>query len=172
MDFRLLALLSIITACSACSGSTANPASAAVTAAAPFPRVPVPDPSLSTCPAKDFEGFLKRFAADAKTRERFTADTVVVTDWKDVDEPTSGMQVIPVPRSRYKDFSPIYRAGGFHHVARDGDVQSAVESPRIVASGDGYDVSYIYGMSEGNSWHFSRGDVCWLLIADPEPSLL
>lgn len=163
----------MIGACSRASkpyAATAAAASAdgAETDARPLHALP---PMSAQCPASNFRDFLEAFAGDAATRERYTADPIDVVDWKDVDETELGTHVVPTARASYRGFTLTYRDGRFHHVAADGSVDPASETPRIEPSGDGFDVRYVYGMSEGNSWHFAERNGCWLMTSDPEPSV-
>lgn len=130
------------------------------------------DTSTSRCPASDFASFLRAFASDERVRDRFTASVVLVTDWRNVDEPSEGTEVTPVAKADYRDFTLRFQNGAFHNVAADGSVDPQPQDVKIVQDGSGYDVSYLYGMSEGNSWRFAAKDGCWVLSADPEPSSL
>ena len=152
------------------SSGAAPPASAAATGGPDQgDSTALPASARSGCPASDFKAFLQAFAADPAIRSHYTADTVAVTEWKNVDETELGTQVVAVPRTSYDGFSLAFRNGAFHHVAADGSVDPAVENPAITKTGSGFDVGYVYGMSEGNSWHFSAQGGCWTLTSDPDP---
>lgn len=124
----------------------------------------------SKCPGKDFTSFLQAFASDERIRDRFTAPVVLVTDWRNVDEPSDGTKTVPVARADYRDFTLRFENGAFHDIAADGSIDPRPQEVKVVPQGNGYDVSYIYGMSEGNSWRFVAKEGCWILSADPEPS--
>ena len=173
-----LAVLLCCTGLTACTQSaaphSAEAASPRVSAAATRGLQPAAPPAVPAsakpgCPAADFEAFLQAFAADSAIRSRYTADTVAVTEWKNVDETELGTQAVAVPRSSYDGFSLAFRNGAFHHVAADGSIDPAIEIPAITPTGSGVDVAYVYGMSEGNSWHFAAQGGCWVLTSDPEP---
>jgi hypothetical protein len=130
------------------------------------------DVSTATCPAERFESFLHVFAADERIRERYTAPLVVVTDWRNVDEPTGGTVEMQVARNEYRGFTLRSRNGRFHNVAADGTVDPDPVAVAVDQDGPDYEVRYTYGMSEGNSWRFAPHQGCWRLVADPEPSSL
>lgn len=143
------------------------------------PHTPTADASTSaatatngSCPADSFDGFLRAFASDAAVRAAHTAPWVKVTDWVDVDETGRGTETSEVPRDSYMDFKLRFVGGRYVHVQHDDMPESVPVDPRVSPMPGGYRVEYIFGMSEGNSWHFARSGDCWRLIADPDPSLL
>ncbi len=125
-----------------------------------------------SCPADSFDGFLRAFASDAAVRATHTAPRVKVTEWVDVDETGRGTETLEVPRDRYMDFKLRFVGGRYMHVQHDDMPEPVPVEPRVSPMPDGYRVEYIFGMSEGNSWHFARTGDCWRLTADPDPSLL
>jgi len=126
-------------------------------------------PPVNSCPGEDFRTFLRAFASDRKVRFKFTAPFVQVADWRDVNDFDKGVSTRKVAKTEYRDFTLQYWSGSFHHASSDGSVDSTPLDVRVHGAKTGYLVSYIYGMSEGNSWLFERADNCWLLTADPEP---
>lgn len=126
----------------------------------------------ASCPAKDFDGFLRAFASDENVRITHTVPVVSVADYRDPDA-VDGSEIIKtsVPRDRYRGFTLAFRDGAFHHMDSVGEMDPAPLTPKIDARKDGYFVSYAYGMSEGNSWRFEGKDGCWVLAEDPEPPL-
>jgi hypothetical protein len=137
-------------------------------APADTPRTPASD----ACPAADFEGFLRAFAADPQLRMRYTAPFVQVTDWIDADETQLGTETVSVARGEYADFKLRYRDGAYAHIEHAAKPDPIPVDPRITPAPGGYRVEYIFNMSEGNSWTFRRAGDCWQLSEDPDPSLL
>lgn len=146
-----------------CNGGTQPPNKASTTAVQATP---------ASCPAADFPGFLRAFAADARMRMAHTAPAVRVTDWVDVDETGHGTSTELVPRERYDEFKLRHHDGRFVHVENEDMPDRIPVEPRVTPLPDGYRVEYIFNMSEGNSWTFARTPGCWRLVADPDPSLL
>jgi hypothetical protein len=129
-----------------------------------------PADSKSACPAREFEGFLRAFASDDGVRRQFTMPSVLVTDWKNVEETQQGTVVESVDRDSYVGFNLRHMDDGFHDVGPDGDVSPNPSNLKIEKRGEGYLVAYSYNLSEGNSWLFKAKDGCWFLTEDPEPS--
>lgn len=167
MEYRLIAALLIATLAGACSATPTGLESsdAATSGSRASPVVESPP-----CPAQTFEEFLQAFAADDQVRDRFTAAEVLVTDWRDPNETQEGTEVTAVAKADYRNFTIRYQNGAFHDVAPDGTVDPEPTDVEIVRSGDSYLVSYVYGLSEGNSWRFDPKDACWHLAEDPEAS--
>lgn len=128
--------------------------------------------SAASCPAGDFAGFLRAFAASDAARTAHTAPFVSVTDWVDVDETGRGTSTERVPRGRYSDFRLRHRDGVYVHDQHDDMSDPIPVQPRVTALPGGYRVEYVFNMSEGNSWTFAATNGCWQLVADPDPSLL
>jgi len=123
----------------------------------------------SVCPSRDFKTFLVKFASDAKVREAFTAPVISVVDYENPDSPERGTTTLQVPKDQYVDFTLAYQRGAFHNVDASGQIDPAPVEVAIEKRGDDYYVSYLYGMSEGNSWLFKPIGQCWILSEDPEP---
>jgi hypothetical protein len=164
MPVRPVILLLVATCLSACGSQKAGATSA--TDVAPKGE----NLNQGSCPGTDFTSFLKSFSSDEELQKKFTAPTVAVTDWKDIDDTNQGVKTLSVSSSDYRDFSLRYSAGAFHHTSADGSVDNAALDVVIKPqAGGSYVVGYVYGMSEGNSWLFSPVGNCWRLTADPEP---
>ena len=158
----LAAFAAIVTGC-APAASTSSSAQAGLAGAPTASSAPGP-----TCPADNFEGFLRAFASDARVRDAFTAPAVTVTDWVDASVENPVEQTAQVPAARYSGFTLNFHAGGYYHLDADGnrygDPVEVVTRPH----GSGYEVRYVFGMSEGNSWLFKPDGDCWRLWADHE----
>lgn len=166
MKLALFSCVSLLAAVG-CSSSTSTPGNETPAAAARTARnVP------RACPASDFPRFLQAFSADETVRNAYTAPSVKVTDWIDVDETELGTSVQLVSRDQYRDFRLRYRDGTYLHVEQDDGATPVRVDPKITPQGSAYRVEYTFNMSEGNSWVFSRVGDCWQLTADPDPSLL
>lgn len=124
------------------------------------------------CPADDFPAFLRAFAANRAVQRRHTAPVLEIVDWVDIDEPQLGTRVTRVPRDQYGDFKLAYRDGRFVHIEHEASPDPIPVMPRVSPVQGGYRVEYVFGMSEGNSWTFSRAGGCWVLTGEPDPSLL
>lgn len=123
----------------------------------------------AACPSNDFSTFLPAFAGNEKVRVAFTAplvrSTVLVSD-----EGSDRLTPVFVRGDRAEVFNLNYSDGAFHHVSVDG-VDPASLTLNIRADGsDGQDVSYVYGSSEGRSFHFTREHGCWYLTGNPQPT--
>jgi hypothetical protein len=164
MSARAVIMLLVVTCLAACGSQEVGPAS--VVGAAHKNQ----DKNETSCPGADFASFLKSFSADENVRRKFTAQTVAVTDWKDIDDTNQGVTTLSVSSADYQDFSLRYSDGAYHHASADGNVDPAPLDVLIKPRTDGtFLVGYSYGMSEGNSWLFSPAEDCWRLTADPEP---
>ena len=125
----------------------------------------------AACPAADFDGFLRAFAADPALRLRFTAPLVRVMQSRDVFENT---EIYPsvVRAEDFRGFPVTFADGAFHYVDAEGQRDPAPLTLDVSAVGGGLQrVSWSYGMSEGNAVLFSAADGCWQLVEDPEPSM-
>jgi hypothetical protein len=161
MEFRgNAALLGTSLLLSACGSTTAGGSvSANASTYAPAP-----------CPGRSFEEFLQSFASDEKTRSTFTADQVSVTDYRNPDAlEQSDTVTTKVSKSEYRDFTLKYADNAYHNVDAAGAMDPAPVNIEIERRGPDYLVSYVYGMSEGNSWVFQPSGTCWVLAADPTP---
>lgn len=139
-------------------------------AAAPSAAQKAAEGLAATCPGQSFEEFLKHFASDARTRLAFTADEVLVADYKDpdsLDEPS--VVITRVPKTEYNDFTLKYASGAYHNVDAAGVMDPSPVDIGIERREADYFVRYTYGMSEGNSWLFKPSGACWGLAEDPEP---
>ncbi len=126
----------------------------------------------ASCPAKDFDAFLKKFASDKKIQLAYTLPLVSVVDYLESGGgggDSEATKKTRIPREKYRDFTLKYENGAFHNVDPVGDVDSAPENVKIEMKGPNYYVHYIHGMSEGNSWLFEPKNGCWFLSKDPEP---
>ena len=165
MAIRLVVLLLVVTCLPACGSQNAGPTSVADASMSKSDNA-----KQGVCPGADFASFLKSFSADKELRRKFTAPTVAVTDWKDIDDTNQGVETVSVSSSDYRDFSLRYLDGAFHHASADGSIDGAPLEVQIKPqAGGAFLVGYSYGMSEGNSWLFSPVGNCWRLTADPEP---
>lgn len=151
----------VVVIASACAR---QPAPAAAASAA-GPQRATPSPS---CPAKDFAGFLRAFASDDRVRVEYTAPLVKVTEWVDASVVDPVEATNSVPKAEYKGFTLKFIDGAFRHLDADGKPYGAPVNVAVAPQGSNYEVRYVIGMSEGNSWLFSRRGDCWQLTADPE----
>jgi hypothetical protein len=121
------------------------------------------------CPSRDFEAFLKAFAADDRIKRAFTAPVVKVAELgggEDGDETVHVYQ----PASGYVDFNVTYADGAFHFVDAKGSKDASPLDVKFESQGDRIrNVRYLYGMSEGNGYRFEQKDGCWYLTEDPDP---
>lgn len=121
------------------------------------------------CPSGDFEAFLQDFAADEKIERAFIAPLVKVAELGGGEE---GDDTVLVYESgaKYDDFNVTYAGKAFHFVDSEGAKDASALKLTIEAQGENVrNVSYQYGMSEGNSYRFERKGGCWYLTQDPEP---
>lgn len=150
------------TACAPAAGPSGEPAAPA--------RMVAESASSPPCPAADFPGFLRKFASDSRVRAAHTAPLVQVTEWIDASVVDPVEQTTPVPAARYNGFSLSFHRGHYFHLDVDGNRYGGPVAVAIKPHGSGYEVRYVFGMSEGNSWLFERHRQCWRLSADHEPT--
>ena len=125
--------------------------------------------AAAACPSQDFDAFLKAFATDARTERAFTAPLVKVAELGGGEDGTDTVLVYE-DGARYEDFNVVYAGDAFHYVDADGVQDKSPLKLDVKPQGnDVREVSYQYGMSEGNSYTFERRNGCWVLTQDPEP---
>lgn len=126
--------------------------------------------AVPACPAADFDGFLRAYAADASVRAAFTAPLVRVTE--SVDREEAGyvdVQTLELG-ARYTGFSLTLHDGGFHVVDSAGGVSPTPVAPEVRSESDGAYFVVLSGNVEGLSYRFERAGDCWRLTQDPEPA--
>jgi hypothetical protein len=132
----------------------------------------VPAPAADkapACPARDFDAFLKAFASDAAVKARYTAPLVRVAEIGGGEDGDDTVPVLVAGES-YKDFNVEYAGNAFHYVDAEGKRDGSALEMKIEEVAKGVrDVSYQYGMSEGNSYRFEDAGDCWYLKEDPQP---
>lgn len=120
------------------------------------------------CPAGDFKAFLAAFAADDAVQMAHTAPLVRVMQSWDAGEGTRRFASFETAAD-YRGFRMQHRADGFHIVDADGRADDAPTPLAITPRDAGaYQVSYRYGMSEGNTFRFEKTGNCWTLVGDPQ----
>ena len=125
------------------------------------------DPA-GACPATDFGGFLKIFAADPLVRARYTAPLVRVAQIIDRGDAGDQPQETFVTAANYSGFALSHRDGAWYPSAEEGATSLGAIDVRITAeAGDAYYVN-VPGSVEGVSYRFERNENCWRLAADPD----
>lgn len=170
-----LGLCALVAACgrepAVASAPVAAPAATAATNAAAAPATSAAPatpaaPAAGACPASDFPGFLKAFAAQAQTRQAFTADQVWVKEFADEDD--YQIRRVAIDKSRYNGFNLTHRGDGYHVVDSGGQADPApVKLDITPQAGGAYLVYYDYGVSEGRSFLFASRQGCWYLSEEP-----
>jgi hypothetical protein len=122
------------------------------------------------CPSNDFDAFLKVFASDDAVRTAFTAPLVKVAEIEDRGDDGYFPRMTYQTATTYRGFNVVYAGDAFHFVDGNGRRDPKPLALKIDApSPDRREVSYLYGMSEGNSYRFDLLDGCWRLTEDPRP---
>ncbi|MGN6153727.1 MAG: hypothetical protein ACTHOH_17240 [Lysobacteraceae bacterium] len=136
-----------------------------------FELLPLPGADAAArCPSGDFDAFLKAFASDDGARLAFTAPLVKVAEIEDRGDEGYFPRMTYQTASAYRGFNVAYAGDAFHFVDGNGRRDPNPLSLKIGApSPDRREVSYLYGMSEGNSYRFDLRDGCWRLTEDPRP---
>ena len=122
------------------------------------------------CPSQDFDEFLRRFASDSRVQRAYTAPLVKVAEIEDRGDRGYFSRMVYEKAEKYRGFNVAYADNAFHFIdgrdKRDPNPLSLkIDAPTV----DRRDVSYLYGMSEGNSYRFDKQDACWVLTEDPRP---
>lgn len=120
------------------------------------------------CPSRDFDAFLKAFAADPRVERAFTAPVVKVAELYS-DDTGDRISMVYVAGDAYDNFNVDYADDAYRFVDGEGKVDTTPLKLDIAKEGDDVRVvSYRYGMSEGNSYRFEDKGDCWYLAQDPE----
>lgn len=172
LDFAnadVLQRLSLMVGAPAVSDPDESPAFGAVTSwslsavAAAAPAGP--------CPATDFDGFLKMFAADPLVRARYTAPLVRVAQTIDRGDAGDQLQQTYVLSTDYTGFALSYRDGAWYPSVEAGAPRPAPLDVSITAEDGGAQYVSVPGNVEGVSYRFERHGECWRLAADPDSTV-
>lgn len=123
------------------------------------------------CPAADFDGFLKIFAADPLVRAQYTAPLVRVAQMVDRGDAGDQSQQTYVAAGNYTGFALSYRDGAWYPLV---DASAPRPSPldvRISAEDGGAHYVSVPGNVEGVSYRFERHQDCWRLTGDPDAAI-
>ena len=124
--------------------------------------------AADTCPASDFDGFLKAFAGDPQVRALYTAPLVRVAQLIDRGERGYQPQETLVAAATYSGFLLNYREGAWYPSAEEGAPRTAPLDVRITAESGGSYYVTVPGNVEGISYRFEPHGSCWRLAADPD----
>lgn len=131
----------------------------------------VANSTTGACPAAEFEGFLKLFAADPLVRAQYTAPLVRVAQTIDRGDAGDQTQQTYVVAGNYTGFALTYRDGAWYPSVDAAAPRPAPLDVRISAEeGDAYFVN-VPGNVEGVSYRFERHGDCWRLTADPDSAI-
>lgn len=123
------------------------------------------------CPATEFDGFLKVFAADPLVRARYTAPLVRVAQTVDRGDAGDQVQQTYVVAGNYTGFALSYRDGAWYPSVDAGAPRPAPLDVRITAEDGGAYYVNVPGNVEGVSYRFERYGDCWRLAADPDSAI-
>ncbi len=138
-------------------------------ALSPLQTTKASDSAPQSCPSHDFDSFLKAFAADERIKQAFTAPVVKVAELGGGEDGDDTVFVY-VLSSNYTGFNVGFVGNAFHYIDASGSSDAAPLDLKVQSQGKNTrDVSYFYGMSEGNSYRFEERDGCWYLTEDPDP---
>lgn len=125
----------------------------------------------TACPAGDFEGVLRHFAANAPARAALSRPLVRASE---LHSDADGDRLVPVvyAASDYPGFALTFDGRAFHHVDASGRTDPA-PLPVEIVGGEAGDmiVRYRYGASEGRAFRFERAGDCWRLAEEMPPPL-
>ncbi len=126
--------------------------------------------SVIGCPSQDFDVFLRKFASDSQIQSAYTAPLVKVAEIEDRGDEGYFPRMVYEKAALYRGFNVAYADNAFHFIDGRGQRDPKPLTLKIDApTPDSRDVSYLYGMSEGNSYRFEKKDQCWVLAEDPRP---
>ncbi len=123
------------------------------------------------CPAADFDGFLKIFAADVLVRARYTAPLVRVAQAVDRGDAGDQSQQTYVEAGNYTGFALSHRDGAWYPSVDADAPRPASLDVRISAEEGGAYFVNVPGNVEGVSYRFERHGDCWRLTADPDSAI-
>lgn len=122
------------------------------------------------CPSQDFDAFLRKFASDSQIQSAYTAPLVKVAEIEDRGDQGYFPRMVYEKGATYRGFNVANADNAFHFIDGRGQRDPNPLTLKIDApTSDRRDVSYLYGMSEGNSYRFEKKDECWVLTEDPRP---
>lgn len=131
----------------------------------------LPPAARAACPAKDFEGVLRHFAATPTARAALSRTIVRASE---LHSDGDGDRLVPVAYTAadYPGFDITFDGRAFHHVDAAGKVDGAPLAVEVQPGSDGGNVvRYRYGMSEGRAFRFERDGDCWRLAEELPPPL-
>lgn len=123
------------------------------------------------CPAADFDGFLKIFAADPLVRAQYTAPLVRVAQMVDRGDAGDQSQQTYVAAGNYTGFALSYRDGAWYPLVDASAPRPAPLDVRISAEDGGAHYVSVPGNVEGVSYRFERHQDCWRLTGDPDAAI-
>lgn len=129
--------------------------------------VPSMSAAAPACPAQDFDGFIRAFASDARTRLAFTAPLVEVAELgggEDGDDPV----LVYEQGGDYDQFILQYRDGRWYTAPIEDVAPSTPIEVATRAEAAGAYYVFIPGSVEGISYRFERRGDCWQLTSDPD----
>jgi hypothetical protein len=125
---------------------------------------------VAECPPQDFNEFLRRFASDSHVQSAYTAPLVKVAEIEDRGDEGYFSRMVYEKAATYRGFNVAHADNAFHFIDGRGQRDPNPLTLKIDApTSDRRDVSYLYGMSEGNSYRFEKKGECWVLTEDPKP---
>jgi hypothetical protein len=129
-----------------------------------------PAATAPACPSRDFDAFLRAFAADDGIERAFTTPLVKVAElYSGKDEESYDDRPVYISAASYTGFNVKHDGKAFHFVDASGKVDPSPLSLNVVQESEQVRVvRYQYGMSEGNSYRFENKGDCWYLSQDPE----
>ena len=128
------------------------------------------DPA-GACPAAEFDGFLKLFAADPLVRAQYTAPLVRVAQMIDRGDAGDQSQQTYVMAGNYTGFALSYRDGAWYPSVDAAAPRPAPLDVRVSAEEGGAYFVNVPGNVEGVSYRFERHGDCWRLAADPDSAI-
>lgn len=128
-------------------------------------------PPAGACPAAEFDGFLKLFAADPLVRAQYTAPLVRVAQMVDRGDAGDQSQQTYVAAGNYTGFALSYRDGAWYPSVAAGAPGPAPLDVRISAEDGGAYYVSVPGNVEGVSYRFERHEDCWRLTGDPDAAI-
>lgn len=124
-------------------------------------------PTPGTCPAADFDRFLKAFAGSRQVYDAYTAPILRVARMDEEGEAGYVERQVLVAADDYRDFFLAYRDGGFRIIDSAGQVSASRVKPIIESKPGGAYLVTLPDDVEGMSYLFEPDRGCWRLTADP-----
>jgi hypothetical protein len=126
------------------------------------------DTAAASCPAHDFDGFLRVFANDDSVRAAYTAPLIKVGRLIDLGDAGYVKRVVLVLGSDYRYFALHFSNGNFYLQDTAGGIAAVAAKLEVIAEPGGAYLARVPGVSETVAYRFFTHAGCWRLSEAPE----